>query len=51
MVIGDGPSASKYPYLKKIFTANMPKPPESSVSDDICDGFSGKGVLSDLDIL
>ena len=31
--------------------ANVSKPPESYVSDDIGDGFMGEGVLSDLDIL
>ena len=34
-----------------LHATNIPKPPESSVSDDICDRFRGKGVLSGLDIL
>ena len=31
--------------------ANMLKPTESSVSDDICNIYRGKGVISDLYIL
>ena len=34
-----------------LHTANMPKPPEYFVSDDISDRTRGKGVLSDLGIL
>ena len=37
--------------MLSLHTANMPKPPESSVSDDICDRFRGKGDLSDFDHL
>ena len=34
-----------------LHTVNVPKLSEYSVSDDICDGFRGKRVLSDLDIV
>ena len=30
---------------------NVTKPPEYFVSDDICDGFMGESVFSDLAIL